>query len=156
MLPTEMAKLLPGAFSTFTLPVVLPNGSRSRVEGVPNIDWTHLFAHAVVVTQARFSASLPLLLLGILLLYFRYCCRGCCKCLSTYFLVAVVHFDLHDVLDSNDRHGESYLASLYPLYIMVSSRALLPSLPPTQELNRRYEALDLKMDVLKAETQNGG
>ncbi|CAN0130048.1 unnamed protein product, partial [Pylaiella littoralis] len=57
VLPTEMAKLLPGAFSTFTLPVVLPNGSRSRVEGVPNIDWAHLFAHAVVVTQARFSAS---------------------------------------------------------------------------------------------------
>lgn len=27
--------------------------------------------------------------------------------------------------------------------------------PPTQELNRRYGALDVKMDVLKAEAQNG-
>ena len=51
--PTEMAHLLPEALSTFTLPVVLPNGSRSSVEGVPNVDWTYLFAHTVTVTQAR-------------------------------------------------------------------------------------------------------
>lgn len=31
----------------------------------------------------------------------------------------------------------------------------LPS-PVIQELKRRYDALDTKMDVLKAETRNGG
>lgn len=57
--PTEMAHLLPEAFSTFTLPVVLPNGSRSSVEGVPNVDWTYLFAHTVTVTQARLMCMTP-------------------------------------------------------------------------------------------------
>lgn len=51
MLPSEVAHLMPEAFSTFTLPVVLSDGSRSRVEGVPNVDWTYLFAHTVAVTQ---------------------------------------------------------------------------------------------------------
>ncbi|CAM9477102.1 unnamed protein product, partial [Hapterophycus canaliculatus] len=77
VLPTEIARFLPEAFSTFTLPVLLPDGSRSRVEGVPNIDWTYLFAHTLV----RFP-------------------------------------------------------------------------PLTQELHRRYSALNTKMDVLKAEAQN--
>lgn len=56
--PTDMAHLLPEAFSTFTLPVVLGNGSRSTVEGVPNVDWTYLFAHTVTVTQARHITSI--------------------------------------------------------------------------------------------------
>lgn len=51
VLPPEVAVLMPEAFSTFTLPVVLPDGSRSRVQGVPNVDFTHLFAHTVMVTQ---------------------------------------------------------------------------------------------------------
>lgn len=51
VLPGEVGRLMPEALSTFTLPVVLPDGSRSRVEGVPNVDWTYLFAHTLVVTQ---------------------------------------------------------------------------------------------------------
>ncbi|CAM9915102.1 unnamed protein product [Ectocarpus fasciculatus] len=78
VLPTEMARLLPEAFSTFTLPVQQPDGSRSRVDNVPNIDWTYLFAHTVAVTQAWIR----------------------------------------------------------------------------RELKRRYDALDTKLDVLKAETEN--
>ncbi|CAM9853395.1 unnamed protein product, partial [Ectocarpus sp. 4 AP-2014] len=79
VLPTEMARLLPEAFSTFTLPVQQPDGSRLRVDNVPNIDWTYLFAHTVAVTQAWLRR---------------------------------------------------------------------------QELKRRYDALDTKLDVLKAETEN--
>lgn len=51
ILPTEVPKLMPEAFSTVTMPIVLPDGSRSSVEGVPNVDWSHLFAHTFVVTQ---------------------------------------------------------------------------------------------------------
>ena len=62
MIPTEIATLLPEAFSTFTLPVVMPDGSRSRVEGVPNIDWTYLFSHAVAVTQVKPTCCLERML----------------------------------------------------------------------------------------------
>lgn len=54
VLPPDVAHVIPDAFSTFSLPVVLPDGSRSRVEGVPNVDWTHLFAHTVAVTQVQY------------------------------------------------------------------------------------------------------
>lgn len=160
VLPTEMAKLLPGAFSTFTLPVLLPDGSRSRVEGVPNIDWTYLFAHAVVVTQAWLGmlwwswrrrcfcpcccCCLLLLLLPLLVAVVMFV-GGVCRYPSRLRLFALVTFTMFS----------SRICTLSLLRVCVTTVDLLAHPALIQELNGRYDALDTKMDVLKAETENG-
>lgn len=53
VLPPDVATLIPEAYSTFSLPVTLRDGSRHKIDGVPNIDWTYLFSHTLVVTQVR-------------------------------------------------------------------------------------------------------
>ena len=53
VLPSDVDKLMPEAIFRVNIPFIRPDGSVTRMENVPNIDWSNLFSHTLAVTQVQ-------------------------------------------------------------------------------------------------------
>ena len=50
-MPSELDELLPGSVVRQSLPVRMPNGTMSRVDNLPSVDWSMVHMHSLAATQ---------------------------------------------------------------------------------------------------------